>query len=68
MRTPSIPWEVYREQLIQLKYVEKKSLSEINKILFEKLGKSVTNARLSQVFTAWRDEEEAIKINQGAGI
>ncbi len=54
MRTPTIDWELYKEQLQQLK-AEGKSLTDINKVLYEKLGKCVTNARLSQVFKKWRE-------------
>lgn len=56
MRKPTIDWEAYREQLCSLRYEQKKSLTDINKILFEQLGRCVTNARLSQVFTGWKNE------------
>lgn len=58
MRKPTIDWEAYREQLCSLRYEQKKSLTDINKILFEQLGRCVTNARLSQVFTGWKNEPE----------
>lgn len=67
MRTPTIPWEEYKEQLLQLKYTEKKSLTEINKILFEKLGKCVTNARLSQVYTGWKTEAQDASAKEASG-
>lgn len=56
-RKPRIDWEAYREQLETLRYTEKKSLTEINRILQEKFGTSVTNARLSQVFSGWKTTE-----------
>lgn len=56
MRTPTINWEAYKARLLALRYEEGKSLTDINKILFEELGRSVTNARLSQVFKVWRNE------------
>lgn len=56
MRKPTIDWEAYREQLCSLRYEQKKSLTDINKILYEQLGRCVTNARLSQVFTGWKNE------------
>lgn len=64
MRKPTIPWEAYKEQLLELKYKEKKSLTEINKILAEKLGKSVTNARLSQIYKQWKVAELQTEIQQ----
>lgn len=51
-RKPRIDWELYKPQLLQLKQ-EGKSLTEINKTLFDRLGVCVTNARLSQVFSGW---------------
>lgn len=56
-RKAKLDWEVYREQLCQLKYSEGKSLTAICKILHEKLGVSITAARLSQKFTEWRIEQ-----------
>lgn len=57
-RRAKLNWEVYKDQLITLKYGEGKSLTEINKILFTKLGFCFTNARLSQKFTEWSREQE----------
>lgn len=51
-RKPKLDWEAYKDQLLQLR-AEKKSLTDINAILYEKTGVSVTNARLSQIFTQW---------------
>jgi hypothetical protein len=43
---------------MELKHKEKKSLTQINEILYEKLGIKYTNARLSQVFTGWKTPED----------
>jgi hypothetical protein len=59
-RKAKLNWEVYREQLVELRYVQRKSLTDINKILFDKLGFCFTNARLSQIFSQWKDERSAI--------
>jgi hypothetical protein len=58
MRPQTIDWGLYKEQLLEMKAAGK-SLTEINKILYEKLGKCVTNARLSQVFKRFKLEKEA---------
>lgn len=52
-RTSRIDWELYKPQLLQLKG-EGKSLTDIAKVLYEKLGVQFTNARLSQKFKEWR--------------
>ena len=54
MRTPKFDWEAHKDQLLELKLVQKKSLTEINKTIFEKTGIKYTNARLSQVFSGWK--------------
>jgi hypothetical protein len=59
MRPQTIDWGLYKEQLLEMKAAGK-SLTEINKILYEKLGKCVTNARLSQVFKHYREEAAAL--------
>ena len=56
MRTSKLDWELYKEQLLQLK-AEGQSLTTINKVLFEKLGFCYSNARLSQKFSEWKTEE-----------
>ena len=56
MRKPKIDWELYREQLCELRYNEKKSLTEINKIVFDKFQVSYSNARISQVFSSWKKQ------------
>lgn len=53
-RTPRIDWEAYKEQLIELR--KTKTLSEIAAVLQEKVGTTVTPARLSQLFTQWRKD------------
>ena len=52
MRTSKLDWELYKEQLLQLR-AEGQSLTAINKVLFEKLGFCYSNARLSQKFKEW---------------
>lgn len=54
-RKPKLDWELYKEQLLQLKS-EGKSLTDIQKVLYEKTGVSITNARLSQIFTGWKND------------
>ena len=56
MRKPKIDWELYREQLCELRYNEKKSLTEINKIVFDKFQVNYSNARISQVFSSWKKQ------------
>ena len=56
MRKPKIDWELYSEQLCELRYNEKKSLTEINKIVFDKFQVSYSNARISQVFSSWKKQ------------
>ena len=56
MRKPKIDWELYREQLCELRYNEKKSLTEINKIIFDKFQVNYSNARISQVFSSWKKQ------------
>ena len=56
MRKPKIDWELYREQLCELRYNEKKSLTEINAIIFSKFQVSYSNARISQVFSSWKKQ------------
>lgn len=58
MRTPRFDWEAHKEQLLELKYQQKKSLTEICRLLYEKAGVSYTAARLSQVFSQWKKTEE----------
>ena len=58
MRKPKIDWELYREQLCELRYNEKKSLTEINAIIFSKFQVSYSNARISQVFSKWAKETQ----------
>ena len=52
MRTSKLDWELYKEQLLAMR-TEGKSLTDINKVLFEKLGYCYSNARLSQKFKEW---------------
>lgn len=54
MRTPKLPWEKLKDELIDLKYGQGMSLTKINAYLYEKYGKAVTNARLSQIYTSWK--------------
>ena len=56
MRKSKIDWELYREQLCELRYNEKKSLTEINKIIFDKFQVNYSNARISQVFSSWKKQ------------
>ena len=67
MRKPRIDWELYKEQLCELRYNEKKSLTEVNKIIFDKFGVSFSNARLSQVFSSWKQPtpENEIELSKG---
>lgn len=65
MRTPKLDWEALKPLLYNLKYERKLSLTEINTYLHEQYGKHVTNARLSQIFTGWKFQDEA-NINEGA--
>ncbi len=57
-RRSRVDWEAYKEQLIELRYVQGKSLNEINQVLHEKLGVSFTAARISQVFSNWKKEKQ----------
>lgn len=61
-RTPKLDWELYKSQLLQLRS-EGKSLTDVQKVLFEKTGVSITNARLSQIFTAWKNIDAVINSN-----
>jgi hypothetical protein len=62
MRKSKVDWEKLKEELVQWKYVEGKSLTDINKLVYEKYGFAYTNARYSQMFTQWRRErDEALK-------
>ena len=54
MRTPKFDWEAHKDQLLHLKYSEKKSLNDIAKIIYEKTGIAYTAARVSQVFKSWK--------------
>lgn len=56
MRTPKLNWEKLKAELLDLKYTQKKSLSDINAVLYEKYGKAVSNARLSQLYKQWATE------------
>jgi hypothetical protein len=67
MRPQTIDWELYKEQLLQLR-AEGKSLTDVNKVLYEKLGKCVTNARLSQIFKQWREEKPTDAVTQAVEI
>ena len=60
MRKSKIDWELYREQLCELRYNEKKSLTEINAIIFSKFQVSYSNARISQIFSKWAKEEPSV--------
>ena len=55
-RKPRIDWELYRPQIETLR-AEGKSLTQVCAILYEKLGTTVTAARLSQVLKTWRPVE-----------
>lgn len=57
-RPAKLDWELYKDQLLQLKK-DGKSLTEINKILYEKIGVGFSNARISQKFTQWARDPEA---------
>lgn len=72
MKTPSLPWETLKSDLVNLRS-EGKSYKDINEWLYFKYGKCVTAARLSQLFKAWRtaDALEAARlmgITQGDGL
>lgn len=64
-RTSKIAWETYKEQLLALK-AEGKTLAQISAVLHEKLGTTVTAARLSQIFTGWKEQED-VKRNEELG-
>lgn len=64
MKTPRLDWEALKPLLLNLKYERHLSLTEINTYLHEQYGKHVTNARLSQIFTNWRYQDEALKNEQ----
>jgi hypothetical protein len=55
MRTPTIPWDVEKQKLLEFRQ-RGLSYGDINKYLHATYGHSVTQARLSQVFTGWRKE------------
>lgn len=57
MRTAKFDWEAHKDQLLELKYNQKKSLTEICTILYEKAGVKYTAARVSQVFKRWKQAE-----------
>lgn len=54
-RKPKVDWELYKEQLLQLR-AEGKSLNDVCRVLHEKLGVSVTAARVSQVLSGWKQD------------
>ena len=54
MRTPKFDWEAHKDQLLELRYTQGKSLNEITKIVYEKTGIAYTAARVSQVFKGWK--------------
>ena len=58
MRIPRFDWEAHKDQLLELKYNQNKSLTQILKILYLKAGVSFTAARLSQVYNKWKKEAD----------
>ena len=56
MRTPKFDWEAHKDQLLELRYTQGKSLNEISKIVYEKTGIAYTAARVSQVFKGWKED------------
>lgn len=59
MRTPKLDWKALRPLMENLKYVQGKSLTEVSQYLFDNYGKTVTAARLSQIYSGWREEIQA---------
>jgi hypothetical protein len=51
-RKATIDWEAYKEQLLIMRG-EGNTLNMIAATLYDKLGHTVTSARLSQVFSGW---------------
>jgi len=57
MRTPKLDWTALKPLLENLKYGQGKSLTEISAYLSENYGKTVTAARLSQIFSGYKRQE-----------
>jgi hypothetical protein len=59
LRTPKLDWSVpaFKQELLDLRKAGK-SLTDVNKHLYEKYGISFTNARLSQVFSAYKKQDQ----------
>jgi hypothetical protein len=57
-RKPKFDWPALRPMMENLKYGQNKSLSQIAVYLHENYGKTVTQARLSQIYTGWKNGEQ----------
>lgn len=62
-RKPKIDWELYKPQIEELRS-QGKSLNQVCAILYEKLGTTVTAARLSQVLSSWRIKETSERVSE----
>lgn len=58
-RKAKVDWELYKDQLQQLRS-EGKSLTELCEVVYEKLGVSITAARVSQVLASWKQEQQVV--------
>ena len=56
MRTPTIPWEVEKIKLLDFR-ARGFSYKKVSEYLYATYGRTVTQARLSQVFNGWKNEE-----------
>lgn len=65
-RKPKIDWELYRPQIEQLRK-EGKSLNDVCRVLYEKLGVSVTAARVSQVLSQWKAKPASVEFDMERG-
>ena len=54
-RKSKLDWELYKPQLLQAR-ADGRSLTSICKVLYEKLGVTITAARLSQKLTEWKKQ------------
>lgn len=61
MRTPKLDWKALQPLMENLRYVQKKSLTEICAYLFEHYQVSITAARVSQIFSEYKRRELSVQ-------
>lgn len=61
MRTPTIPWNLEKEKMLDFK-ARGFSYKQIGEYLFSSYGHCVTQARLSQIFKQWKNESQYTEV------